>query len=88
MANAVYVPANVKTSLIQNRFLITGSVKLANVSNLGYTQITGVPFSLAGICPSQNGPDSVYIQSANAAGISAYGYAYRPDANGNVANGA
>lgn len=92
-ANAVFTTSNVKTSLIQNRFLVTGQAVLANVSNINYTTVTGVPFSLAGLAPSQKGTDKVTIQSANALGINtSYTYAYQPvntaNANSSIANGA
>jgi len=88
MSQAVFVPANVKTSLIQNRFLIVGDMFFANVSNIGYTQVTGVPFNLAGLAQTSAGTKHVTVRSANAAGVSAYAYQYRPDATGNIANGA
>ncbi len=84
MPNAAFNFSNITTSLVQNTFLVTGNVVIANTANITYNPIVGVPFTLQGAVPSQKLPNFVTINSSNAAGVSSFEYVYHPPLNGNV----
>ncbi len=89
MAQATFNTANVVTSAVQNSFLVKGDLVFANVSNVGYTQIVGVPVNFTPLTVGTIGkkPHLVDIASANANGVSSFSYCYRPvnSTNANLA---
>jgi hypothetical protein len=86
MAQAILNASNVHTSLAQNKFIITGVATFANTSNISYTSVVGIPFNLKGLVPTviDSVARNVIVQSANASGISAYEYRFRPASTSNA----